>query len=683
VIKGIPSVVYGNLTSGVVSVKTKAGYQPLAIRLKADPKIKQVALNKGFRLPSDQGFLNVSFDYLSSVADVRSRYKGFDRITAQTAWSKVFMKKSTPLSFNTKLSYFGTVDNARTDPDALTPEEKYKSQDNGFRYNLNTRWSLNKKIISNLKFSFSTAYTHQTSYQKMYRSSSGGVNAISLSLTEGENEGIFLPTEQLTEYRVDGKPLNIFSQLTLDKFITFKNGIINKTLIGGEYRLDGNYGRGQIYDISNPPFIARNSSRPRSFRDIPSLQSYSFYLEDKVTLPIKSTRLVLQAGVRLNNYQPAGFFHSDVGFYLEPRFNARYRLINKNSNSVVKFLSLNFGIGKTYKSPSLIYLYPDKAYYDLPVLDYYTGDPATQMVLFYSMQFDTRNPGLKPYENLKRELGADITIGRVSGNITAFREKLSDGFDFIPRYEFIDYYKYITDSVPEGEKPDPSTLPKEYDDHIISYRVPVNNKETVKSGVEFTVNFGKIEKLYTSFIVDGAWLRTTRVYSTKDYAYLPGSQSGEQFKEIGVYPAGESKVSERLNTNLRMVCQIPQLKMIVSTIVQVIWINKYYYPRYDEAPLYLYDKNGNIIEFTDEMREDPDYQKYVRTKSDFYYLTESMPPLFLANIRLSKEIANILKLSFYVNNFFNYRPMYQYTRGGSYTRRNPSIYFGAEIVVTL
>ncbi len=146
-----------------------------------------------------------------------------------------------------------------------------------------------------------------------------------------------------------------------------------------------------------------------------------------------------------------------------------------------------------------------------------------------------------------------------------------------------------------------------------------------------------------------------------------------------MYPAGESKVSERLNTNLRMVSQIPALRMILSTTIQVIWFNKYYFPEYDEAPIYLFDKDGTIIEFTEEMRTDPDYMRYVNEKRDLYYVTELMPPLFLANFRLSKEIADKMKLSLYVNNFLNYRPMYQYDRSYNYTRRNSSIYFGAEI----
>ncbi len=85
----------------------------------------------------------------------------------------------------------------------------------------------------------------------MYRTSSGGVTPVSLSLVEGENYGLFLPTEQLTEMTIDGKPVSLFGQLTFNKLLNFKKGILNKTLAGVEYRFNGNYGDGQIYDISN------------------------------------------------------------------------------------------------------------------------------------------------------------------------------------------------------------------------------------------------------------------------------------------------------------------------------------------------------------------------------------------------------------------------------------------------
>lgn len=683
VIKGIPSVIYGDMTSGAVIINTKAGYSPLNIRLKTDPKIKQAAITKGIKIPNTSSFLNFNLDYLSSFSDVTSKYQGYKRLTGQTAYSTTFLKSSIPLTLNAKLNIFGTVDNTKTDPDAMVAREEYESKDQGIRFNLGGKWSLNKKFITELTYTFSSSYTHQESYQQMYRTASSGVAPLSLSLEEGENIGIYVPTEQLSELTIDGKPVDVYAQIRLNKVLELRKGIINKTLIGGEYRFNGNYGEGQIYDINNPPFISSHSSRPRSFKDIPAVENYSIFIENKIIIPIKSTKLNIQTGTRLNNYQPENIFNSGLGFYLEPRFNIQYNILNNRNNDIFELLAINAGIGKTYKAPSLLYMYPDKAYYDLTVLDYYTDDAATRMTVFNSMIFNTENPDLKPYENLKREVGMDFHVGPVSGNITAFKENLTNGFSKNDHYEFIDGYKYDATAIPLGEKPDLTSLPIEYYDYIISYSSPVNDRESQKSGIEFRLNFGKVKPLYTSFTLDGAYLKTTRVESTIDYEFLPQSARDEQFENIGLYPAGESRVSERFNTNLRMVTQIPQLRMILSTTLQMIWFEKYYYPDYDEAPLYLFDKDGNITDYTDEMRSDPDYMKYFKDKDDPYWLKEILPPLFLANIRLSKEIEDKMKLSLFVNNFFNYRPMFQYIRSESYVRRNQSIYFGAEIKFSL
>ncbi len=680
VIKGIPSVVYGNLTSGAVVVKTKAGYSPLEVRLKSDPKIKQAAVGKGLRLPSENGFLNVNIDYLSSYSDVVSKYQGFKRLTGQASWSQTLMKQSVPLKVNARFNVFGTIDNKKTDPDAMVKEEEFETSEQGARFTLGGDWSLNKSWITDIDYTFSTSYTHQESYQKIYRSSSGGVSAISLAQEEGENIGIYLPSEQFTELTVDGKPLDLFGQVTLNKTMIIRKNFINKLLAGIDYRYDGNLGEGQLYDIANPPFISNSSSRPRPFNEIPAIQTYSLYIEDKVALPIGSTKLHVQAGFRLNNFQPKGMINSEVGWFLEPRLNISYNLLNNTNNSLFQLLTLNAGIGKNYKSPSLMHLYPDRAYYDLPILDYYnTQDTTINTAVFYSLNYSTENPDLLPYENLKTEIGVDFHLGPVAGNITAFREELENGFDFMPHYEFIDVYRYVRDSVPKGTKPDLATLPTVDFDYIISYLTPVNNPSTLKTGVEFSFDFGKIKPLYTSFRVDGAYLKTKRIYNTFDYEFLPSSQSDEQFDQIGMYPAGESKISERLNTNLRMVTQIPQIRMILSTTIQMVWFNMYWYPFHDEAPIYLFDRNGTITEYTDEMRKDSDYKKYYDKKTQFYYFTEVMPPLFLANIRLSKEIEDKLMLSLFINNFMNYRPMHLYRRSDSYIRRNPSIYFGAEI----
>ena len=74
VIRGIPSVEYGNLTSGVVIVKTKSGRSPLGAKLKADPFSKLLWAGKGFSLGN--GTMNVGLDWSQSYADTRRHYKG-------------------------------------------------------------------------------------------------------------------------------------------------------------------------------------------------------------------------------------------------------------------------------------------------------------------------------------------------------------------------------------------------------------------------------------------------------------------------------------------------------------------------------------------------------------------------------------------------------------------------------
>jgi len=680
VIKGIPSVEYGNLTSGAVVVKTKSGYTPLEVRLKTAPLLKQAYVGKGVKL-SNGGALNANIEYTNSYKDLRSKYTGYDRISGQLGYSKTFAVNNSPLSFNSKLSVHNTLNQEKTDPDALVAEETLRTSETSARVNMYGKWALNNRFITNLNYNFSSTLKAQEDYQKKYRSA--GTYSITTTLEEGENEGLYIGTaNSLTEVTIKGLPLDVFAQVSANKNISSDQGIVNNILAGAEYRLSGNYGEGSIYDIYNPPTISNNATRPRSFKDIPSAETFSLFLENKLTLPIKATVLDVQAGLRVNNFQPTSLTSGDIGIYYEPRLNVRYKFID-NKDKLIKKLSLHGGIGLNYKAPSLVYLYPDRAYIDLVSLSYYTEDPATQLVYYTSKNYDSTNPNLKPAKNLKRELGLDFNIGSVIGDITIFKEKLSDGFGFTEEYKFIDYKAYDASATAAGVKPDISTLPFTEAVYIESYNRPVNNKASEKLGIEYTFNFGKIKALATQVTMNGAWMKTTRNYSTTTYDYLPTKSSAGQYSEIGVYPSGEGSVAERLNTTFRFVTHSSRLRLVFTTTMQITWMDKFSLLYYDETPILLYNQSGDVIPFTDEMRNDIAYKDYVLTKGDNTFLTESMPPLLLCNFKLSKELTDLVKLSFYANNFLNHRPLYYSERTLSSSRRNQAIYFGAEISLTL
>lgn len=680
-VKGIPSVTYGDLTSGAVLIKTKMGYTPFEVKLKTDALIKQFAISKGFSSKSKSN-INFNLDYLQSFDDLRSKYKGFNRITTNLGFSKVFCLRESQLTYNAKVSFYSTVDDVKTDPDAMVSGEKILSKERGLRLNMYGKWLAGMKLLTNLDYTVSLSYTHQQSGEEKYRSLNG-IQAISTSLTEGENAGIFLPAEQFTSYVVDGKPLNAFVQLTATKVLNFHKGLLNKLIYGFDYRFDANNGNGQVYDISNPPFVSVYNSRPRKYKDIPALQNSSVYFEDNLSVLFRKTVLGIQAGIRLNNFQSSGLFKSNIGFFTEPRINVQYSFLSPKNNTVFDKMAVRFGVGKTFKSPPLFFLFPDKAYFDLNALSYYSGNPANDTSIFDTRIFETRNSDLKPSENRKIEVGLSFKVKKVSAAISVFKEKLLNGFAFASNYVFINYNRYQADDILLGNTTDLGNMVKIPSTVLVSYQIPVNNQETRKSGIEFTLDFGKINPIYTSFTLDGAWLRTQRLKSTIPYQLRPSESITNQNLYFGVYPAGESKVSERFNTNLRMVTRVPGLRMILSTTIQMIWYDMYYFPKFDEIPLYLVYSDETSKEFSSDMNVNAEYKNFVIVKSQNYYLKEIMPPLLQTNFRLSKDISDNLKLSFYANNLFNYRPEYELKRTGSFIRRNPSLYFGAEIRIIL
>ena len=79
VITGVPSVEYGDMSSGVVKINTKRGQTPLTITMSTSPKTKQLSAGKGFALGhhkdgSSRGVINGSLEYTRSVSEPMSPY---------------------------------------------------------------------------------------------------------------------------------------------------------------------------------------------------------------------------------------------------------------------------------------------------------------------------------------------------------------------------------------------------------------------------------------------------------------------------------------------------------------------------------------------------------------------------------------------------------------------------------
>lgn len=536
-------------------------------------------------------------------------------------------------------------------------------------------------------------------------------------MVSGESVSGYLPSTYISDLTIDGRPYNYFG--TVKANLNRKYGrISNKLMAGIDWRSSGNNGDGKIYDTKRPPSGA-SSTRPRAFRDIPMSRDLALFAEDAIDLPLGSTMLKSQFGIRYNNMQPRGLFSTDGFMSVEPRINLTYSLLDKVKHSWVSNLDIRFGYGKTSKNPSMIYMYPDKSYADELSFNYYPD----LLVVTTRVIESTGNPNLKPITNTKYEAGTDFRIKGIKISLTGFSEKIINGFSFESQYYVMDFNKwdqlagagkqptYLNGAITYTENGLTKTLPYTRKQEFHSYSTPKNTYNIDKKGLEYIVDFGTVKKLRSSFSLDGAYYHITKIedvlpfYTRENVSYL-----GEKFPYVSVFPGGKGNTKQRLNTNFKITTHIPRIRMIVSMSNQVIWLDRTAYEWKQDGKNIAYSLGTNNqkvygnYENVDKIYIDPigyldkqmQYHAWkpadsftaptsfmVDIMDNDYFVTDRYPLSWQMNLKLTKEIGNKVQFSFFANNLLNHRPVLKLVRSDSYIRINQTAYFGAEIKFSL
>ena len=731
VIRGIPSAEYGNLTSGAVIVKTKKGATPWEVKGKTDPNSKMGYVGKGFTLGTGTT-VNISTDYSSSYGDLRFRAKGYERINGSLGVSQTFFSER-PLSVNFKASYFQNLNTVRTDPQQQD-SEKSKSDNKGVRLILNGEWNLKTAIISNLSYNVSFNYSHQRDTNKDFMILKSGLQPIGFSTEEGEHVAPYLYGNYYSDYYIDGKPLNAFAQLKLNKTIMVDEDFSSQFKAGLEWSYDVNNGEGLVFDPTQPPVINDiETVRPRAYTDIPAMNTLSGFLENKTIAPIGTTSLTAQVGVRAARlFIDRNYLDRAPIVTADPRVNAEWSLLNRKNNGFIDNLSIVGGWGITSKMPPLTYLYPDKAYFDQ--VSFNRMDPH-YAVLTTRIIGNTGNVDIKPSKGRKAEAGFSFEKGKISGTVTFFYEHYTDEFNYrstvitqtFNRYGYdlpagsyrLDSYDPATHNITayykdgDAEKSAviaPSSIKP--DSMFVSYSSPMNSAETVKKGIEYTLNFGQFQALRTSLVIDGAWY-WIRHRNEMDYWSIVNNVNGQYYPYVILYPGGGGSITERVNTNFRFITHIPEVKMIFSTTAQVVWMeadqsllidddgNDIWYrsQAFDGKeclatdPVGYMDYAGNYYEWDVKYRNKSyknnkdlrqDQYDMIKTQTSLdYYEREVYPGHVIFNFRLTKEFGKNLEVSFMANNMFNTRKIYRNTKTGGYSSLAIAQYFGAELKLKL
>ena len=148
----------------------------------------------------------------------------------------------------------------------------------------------------------------------------------------------------------------MFAQLKADKLFQISADCFSRLKIGFDWNYNVNKGKGLLFNPLLPPEVSGNQSiRTRSFKEIPAMSQLSVFLEDRFQIPIKSSLLTLQAGIRMTELfiNRAQANRGNI-FIVDPRFNLEYNILNKENNSIFDDLTISTGFGITSKSPTLL-----------------------------------------------------------------------------------------------------------------------------------------------------------------------------------------------------------------------------------------------------------------------------------------------------------------------------------------
>jgi hypothetical protein len=86
------------------------------------------------------------------------------------------------------------------------------------------------------------------------------------------------------------------------------------------------------------------------------------------------------------------------------------------------------GYGITSKMPTLLYLYPENAYFELQNINEYASGVENPLLITTTRVFEIDNSQMKIARNHKAEVGFNLQLGKSRLNVTAFHERLKNGY---------------------------------------------------------------------------------------------------------------------------------------------------------------------------------------------------------------------------------------------------------------
>ncbi|MBN2780552.1 MAG: TonB-dependent receptor, partial [Candidatus Marinimicrobia bacterium] len=648
--RGIPSSKYGDLTSGIINVTTKSEISNHRIKFKYNFYNQEVNLGGGFKL-SDVHHLDYNLNYAYSVRDKRIPEENFSRVAAQLAMTSRLLQNL--YTMKNRLYYTRAFDERELRADDLNLTEKY-NRDYTLRYAHQSTYLLTSN--QKLEMDASLNYTRQNSYTKRLVSTDN--TYVSGLMEEGTDTGMYVQN-YISELFVLGEAVNLYLDLNYSGTFSLL-GTDHTFLAGVTYRNEFNRGEGRVFDPLKPPSASGSTrSRPRSYDGIPGLATSSFYLEDK----IKGTLLLpyyLNLGARVEAYGADRLLAHEYGVFFNPRLNL---VLYPTASTQIRL-----GYGETSKAPSLAMLHPNPIYLDVDDVN----NIVDSLVIVSTYIYSTENPALQASRQEKWEASLDQRIGDLGLSLTAYLNTTYGGFASTARLPIFVYkYDYTVSE----------TDPPLRDSITTTYTIYENSLTTETKGLELSLKTKPVTPLNLRLGIQAAYNYT---YSWKDNSY--------DFRGYVYDPAIGQDVNpfflpltverEKFYINYNLDLKVKELGAWATiSAQQVVFDRDRYVGLNDSLAVGYLDAHGEQVLFSEAERAAISSSTYKRIYADYWYRVENRKNIWVFNLRVSKSLGDAAEFSFYVNNFFNSRPLYlrQRTSVESYTMENPELYFGIEV----
>lgn len=688
-VTGIPSVEYGNLTSGVVLISRKSSVLPPSGRFKADGYSKLAYAESGIAFSKKQlgkHHFNFDFGYLDSKSDPRNALINYKRFTGSTR----YYGKIWGWNWFASADYTGSFDNAKQDSDVSYGgiNQFYSSYNRlGGTTSAHYLSSLaGEKGWTEVKVQLS--FSQQWDKLKEQRL----VAPIRASLApssydEGESDAQMLLGEYVGHYVSYGRPFNLNLMAKATYFLPIANLLDNDFKGGLEYDLVKNFGRGQVYDLRYPISIGNWDTRPRSYASIPAMHTVTAYVESSSRLRLGDhNQFLLRAGLRATMLLSDHRFDLNGKPYLDPRINLQWQTVAFAQSRHPLRLSFDIGYGTTHRMPTLNYLFPDMRYIDLVQLNYYDVYHPLEHSRFNLRTYirDVSSYNLQPTKNQKVDARIKMHWGNgFTLSVSGFYEKMNTGFRYNTSPEAYTYKVYDHTAIDASQLTAPPSLDGlPYTEHRILKlgRQPENGTLIIKKGLEFQIVTPRIPYINTGITVNGAYYHST--YSNSVPLYVGVSDVVDHVavrdRYMGLYRRDDGNSNRRFNTNVMLDTQIPSYGLIFSTTVECVWFTSTRRMPMEGKPFaYFSAIDGQLHDYTMESEKDLFLVHLRESFNNALFREVRIPGNLSIHLKLTKTVGKHLKIALFAQNFWDHTP--DYKSNEIIVRRNLYPYFGMEL----